>query len=97
MAKPWKSISHKSPPTRVSVVRERAYAAAILLDLGDLRRRRGLTQVQLAKLVGMTQSALSQIEHAKNLEISTLRKIIEQMGGHLRIIAEFPDEIVLLS
>ena len=97
MPKKWSAITHKSTPERVGRVRERAHIAAAILELDELRRHRGLTQAQLAGMIGVTQSALSQIEHARNLELSTLRKVIESMGGTLKIIAQFPDEAVALS
>jgi len=97
MAKKWKAIAYKSAPERVARVRERAQMAVVILELDELRRRRGLTQTQLAEVIGVTQSALSQIEHSQNLELSTLRKVIESMGGKLKILVEFPDETVALT
>jgi DNA-binding XRE family transcriptional regulator len=97
MAKKWKTIPYKSTPERVARVRERAHLAGVILELDELRRRRGLTQAQLSEVIGITQGALSQIENSQNLELSTLRKVIESMGGKLRILVEFPDETVTLS
>ncbi len=97
MAKKWNGITHKSSPDRIAEIREGAHVAAAILELEELRRRRGLTQAQLAQMVGITQSALSQIENAHNLELATLRKLVESMGGKLKIIAEFQDEAVALT
>jgi len=97
MSKKWNEIKHKSAPERVARVRERAHLASAILKLVEVRRRRGMTQAALAELIGVSQSALSQIENAENMEIMTLRRVIESMGGKLSITAEFKDEAILLT
>jgi len=61
------------------------------MTLRDLRRARKLTQVRVAKTLGITQDSVSRLEHRSDLLLSTLRKTIEAMGGNLTIVAEFPD------
>jgi len=97
MPKKWNQISHKSSPERLARVRERAHLASVILKLVEVRRRRGMTQAKLAALIGVSQSALSQIENAENMEIVTLRRVIESMGGRLSITAEFKEEAILLT
>lgn len=58
-----------------------AYAKAgvevrLALAISDARRKAKLTQGQLAKAIGTTQSVISRIEHgAQNLTLATLSKI----------------------
>jgi DNA-binding XRE family transcriptional regulator len=69
-------------------------AAQLIADemtLRELRRARKLTQVRVAKTLGITQDSVSRLEHRSDLLLSTLRKTIEAMGGNLTIVAEFPD------
>jgi DNA-binding XRE family transcriptional regulator len=95
----------KSKP--FSELRDRAYAenpgmeqdVAVIkqamedaLELGELRRRRGVTQVQLAGRLGISQGNVSLLEHRTELYLSTLRDYIEALGGHLELAAVFPDE-----
>ena len=64
----------------------------------ELRRARKLTQVSLAKALGITQDGVSRLEKRTDLLLSTLREYVEAMGGRLSLIAEFRDrEPVLLS
>ncbi len=64
----------------------------------DLRQARKLTQVRLAKTLGITQDGVSRLEKRSDLLLSTLRKSVEAMGGNLSLVAEFPDrEPVVLS
>ena len=67
-------------------------------QLWELCRARKLTQVRVAKKLGMTQDGVSRLEKRSDLLLSTLRRTIEAMGGNLSLVAEFPDRApVVLS
>lgn len=78
-----------------------ARAAQLLAEemtLQELRQARKLTQVRMAKALGITQDGVSRLEKRTDLLLSTLRKTVEAMGGNLSLIAEFPDRApVVLS
>ena len=61
------------------------------MTLRELRKARRLTQVTLARELGITQDGVSRLERRSNLLLSTLRKTVEAMGGSLSLIARFPD------
>lgn len=61
------------------------------LSLRDLRQAHDLTQQRVAASLGVGQDGISRLEKRSDLLISTLRSYIEAMGGHLKIVAEFPD------
>jgi len=65
--------------------------------LSELRRVAGVTQVDLAKSIGIKQPTLSQLESQGDMQISTLRRIVKALGGDLEIIASLPKERVALS
>jgi DNA-binding XRE family transcriptional regulator len=68
------------------------------MTLRELRHARKLTQVRMAKALGISQDGVSRIEKRSDLLLSTLRKTIEAMGGNLSLVAEFPDrEPVVLT
>lgn len=60
--------------------------------LAEIRRMQEITQADLAAMLGMTQSAVAQLEARGDTRISTLRTAIEKMGGSLRIVAEMPGQ-----
>jgi DNA-binding XRE family transcriptional regulator len=71
-----------------------ARAATLIAEemtLQELRRARKLTQVRLAKALGISQHGVSRLEKRSDLLLSTLRKSVEAMGGNLSLVAEFPD------
>src|SRR5580700_5138234 len=61
------------------------------MTLQELRRARKLTQVRMAKELGISQDGISKLEKRSDLLLSTLRKTVEAMGGSLSLVAEFPD------
>jgi DNA-binding transcriptional regulator YiaG len=74
--------------------RVEARAAALIaeeMSLRDLRQALKLTQERIAESLGIGQDGVSRIEQRSDLLISTLRSYIEAMGGHLKLIAEFPN------
>ena len=61
------------------------------MTLQELRRARKLTQVKLARSLGIAQKQISEVEKRTDMHISTLRRTIEAMGGELIVTAQFPD------
>jgi len=87
-----------SPAHRKKVEARAARLIAEEMTLRELRHARKLTQVKMAKTLGVTQDSVSRLEKRSDLLLSTLRKTVAAMGGSLSLIAEFPDRpAVLLS
>src|ERR1700733_9478491 len=61
------------------------------MTLRELRHARKLTQVRVAKTLGISQDSVSRLEKRSDLLLSTLRKTVKAMGGSLSLVAEFPD------
>ena len=61
------------------------------MTLRELRKARHLTQVSVARELGVSQDAVSRMEQRSDLLLSTLRRTVEAMGGSLSLIARFPD------
>ena len=80
-----------SPARRKKVAARAAQLIAEEMTLQELRRARKLTQVRMAKKLGIGQDGVSKLEKRADLMISTLRKTVEAMGGSLSLVAEFPD------
>jgi len=60
------------------------------MSLRDLRKARKLTQARVAKTLGITQDSVSRLERRSDLLLSTLRKMVQAMGGEVRIVADPP-------
>src|SRR6202158_860107 len=91
-------ITKLSPAQRKRVEDRAVELIAEEMTLRELRRARKLTQVRMAKALGITQDSVSRLEKRSDLLLSTLRKTVEAMGGNLSLVAEFPDrQPVVLS
>jgi DNA-binding XRE family transcriptional regulator len=55
------------------------------LGIAELRELFGITQTELAKRVGVEQAAISRVEGRDNLELNTLRSLVEAMGLRLSV------------
>ena len=84
-------IKKLSPAQRKKVKARAAELIAEEMTLRELRNARKLTQVRVAKKLGITQDSVSRLEKRSDLLLSTLRKTVEAMGGSLSLVAEFPD------
>jgi DNA-binding XRE family transcriptional regulator len=79
---------------------EEAFAAAVtaMLDdargwrLAEMRKRRGMTQEQVASRMGVSVARISQIEAGDVSTQDVLNRYIAALGGTLKLIADFGDE-----
>ena len=60
-------------------------------QLAQLRKNAGLTQAQVAAMMGVTQARVSQIEHGKITEVDAIRGYVEALGGTVDVIARVGD------
>lgn len=67
------------------------------MALHELRRARALTQKDLADTLHVTQPAIAKLEQRADIYLSSLRSYIEAVGGHLKIVAEFPEGEVAIT
>ena len=71
------------------------YRAEMPLD--ELREARAMTQVHLAKILGVNQAAVSKMERRADMYVSTLQDFVKAMGGELKITARFPEGTVEIN
>ncbi len=92
MSKPFNELTKSWSPERLGQVDARAkMLIAEEMTLRDLRKAHDMTQVQLAKTLGIGQEQISRLEQKSDMLLSTLASYIQAMGGNLRFVAEFPN------
>jgi DNA-binding XRE family transcriptional regulator len=62
--------------------------------LADMRRRRGLTQAQVARQMGVSVARVSQIEKGAVSTRDVLDRYVGALGGTLMLVADFGDELL---
>jgi predicted transcriptional regulator len=76
-------------------VRARDMMAEMLL--AEIRKEVGLTQKELAAAMGIKQPSLSKLEAQNDMQVSTLQRLVQALGGQLEIIAHLPHGDVRVS
>jgi len=67
------------------------------LLLSEVRKMAGKSQQEVADLLGIKQPSLSKLEKQKDMQISTLQKIVAALGGELEVLARFPKGAVRID
>jgi predicted XRE-type DNA-binding protein len=67
--------------------------------LAELRKRKHVTQVEVAQDMGVTQARVSKIERGEvsRSEVDTLAAYVKALGGKLQLIANFGDESYVIG
>ena len=97
MAKKFRDLVAPMPEERQA---RRATETRRLIDemlLQELRKALELTQQQVAAALGINQVALSKMESQTDLYVSTLRRLVEAMGGERRSVARFPQSAIEIN
>lgn len=99
MAKKFRDLASevRSDPRRSARVDEIKRGIHDALVLSELRGDRGVTQTDLARVLGVTQTNVSRIEHGNDLYVSTLRSYVEALGGQLELRAVFSDREISIE
>ena len=79
------------PARRRKIEDRTAELIAEEMTLRELRKAGQLTQVSVARKLGISQDGVSRLEQRSDLLLSTLRRTVEAMDGRLSLIARFPD------
>ncbi len=64
--------------------------------LAERRRAQGLSQADLADLMGVTKSRVSQIERGEVSTIEVIARYVQALGGEIQISAVFGDDLYIL-
>jgi DNA-binding XRE family transcriptional regulator len=95
MARKYSELSKAMPDERKQKIARRTQEIGRqdtgIRRLQEIRLALEMTQVELAERLLVNQSAVSKLESQHDMYISTLRRIINALGGELHIHACFPD------
>lgn len=97
MARKYKELRDQMPLERRTQAEMRAKDMMAEMFLAEIRKQAGLTQLDLASVLGIKQPSLSKLEGQDDMQISTLRRLVEALGGELELVAKLPGGTVRLS
>jgi DNA-binding XRE family transcriptional regulator len=65
--------------------------------LAELRKFAGRTPEEVASELGVSQPCLSKMENQSDMQIGTLNRIVESLGGRLELVAHMPAGDIVLT
>ncbi|PHR97457.1 MAG: transcriptional regulator [Blastopirellula sp.] len=95
--KKFSTLLDKMTPERRIRSDERVKQLPQEMLLSELRKHSGKTQKEIAALLGISQPSLSQMESQADMQISTLNRLVDSLGGSLEVIVHMPDGDVRLT
>ena len=91
----WREVRRGNAESRESVALRDAVSDA--LGLAEIRAHRGLTQVDVARVMETSQANVSKLERREDLYLSTLRGFVEALGGPRELSAVFPEGRITIA
>ncbi len=91
MAKSFDELADRvMTPQRRGRAARRARQLLAQMLISEIRKLVGKSQTELARILGVKQPGLSKLEQQDDMQVSTLKRIVEALGGEVHIIARFP-------
>ena len=90
MARKFQELEQKLSPESLARAKARAKEIMAEMLLAEIRKSVGLTQEDLAAQLGIKQPTLSKLESQDDMQVSTLSRLIQALGGELELIAHLP-------
>ncbi|WP_433228963.1 helix-turn-helix domain-containing protein [Actinomadura formosensis] len=87
-------LDPRTPAKRAAgqaAAQERTEAYVRGYQLSEIRKAAGVTQAELAEMLGVSQARISKIEHGEVSGIDVVRDYVTALGGHLDLVASLGD------
>lgn len=85
--------------SQMDEARQLTAAAVDAYNLREARKASGMTQVELAEAMGVSQNRVSRMENGdmQAMSLGALRRYVEALGGKLTLVADLPTGQVSLA
>lgn len=93
--KSWTEIERHMTPEAIAKSDAKSEQLRVGCFISQQRQKLGLTQMQLAEKMDVSQPVISQVEWGEEIEFSILRRVIAALGGE--VFFKMPDETVSLN
>lgn len=105
MAKTWRETRREAvdegriDQRRVAAHRDRLEGELVAHRLAEIRKAHGLSQQDVARAMGVTQSRVSRIESGEisKSELSTITAYVRALGGDVRVVADIHGHEITLG
>lgn len=104
MAREWKQVRQEAvdagliDEARIARLREVMGAEVRVYRLAEIRKGMNLSQKAIADEMDVSQARVSKIERGQlgRTELGTLESYVEALGGHIKVVVEFGDELLVV-
>ncbi len=90
MARNFKELESRMRPESRARAKGRAKEMMAEMLLAEIRQAAGMTQEEVAASLGIKQPTLSRMESQDDMQVGTLQRLVQALGGELEIIAHLP-------
>ncbi len=97
MAKSFRKLREEMTPERRKRNQLRTELALLEMSLDEIRQYRQHTDAHGVTKLPVNHATNSQAAPAHDLLLSTLVNAIAEMGGTLKLVAQFPDEEIVIN
>ncbi len=105
MTKSWEQIRQESidtgrlDPKRVDVLARWQLDRVRAHRLAEVRKALGVSQVDMAKTMRVSQARVSKIERGdlETAQVGTLQAYVRALGGEVELVARFGDERIVVA
>jgi len=97
MSKKFENLEKQMDPKRLARATAKAKEVMAEMLLAEIRKETGFTQKDIAKTIGIKQPSLSKLESQDDIQVSTLQRLIQALGGQLELIAHMPGGDIRIS
>jgi predicted transcriptional regulator len=93
----WKDLQARLfTPEQIAAADRYVLRETLRMELAELRKKAGKTQVQVAKLAKMQQGEVSRAERRRDHLISTVRRYVDALGGELELVVRLKGKTIRL-
>ena len=97
MAHKFENLTNKMDSKRVNRAKAKAKDIMTEMLLAEIRKDAGFTQEDLSEIMGVKQPSLSKLESQDDIQVGTLHRLIQALGGQLELIAHMPGGDIRIS
>jgi DNA-binding XRE family transcriptional regulator len=90
MARNFRELEDRMRPEARARAKARAKQVMAEILLSQIREAAGLTQEEVAATLGIRQPTLSRMESQGDMQVGTLQRLVNALGGELELIAHLP-------
>ncbi len=95
--KPFSELRERMTPEQRAESETLAQLMLLHINLLELQDSLGLTNDDLKTDLSAVESTLYELENQEDIQVSSLSRYIKALGGNLKLVANFPDEEIVLA